>query len=75
MHLSVPVAYTAVRSKEAALSLSIHCLLLLPLWESAIVLCFVVLKFMSILVCNQLDGKRELIALLGLSCWCLVIVV
>ena len=64
MHLSVPVAYTVVRSKAAALSLLIHCLMLLPLWESVIVLCFVVLNFMSILVCNHLDGKRELIALL-----------
>ena len=75
MHLSVPVAYNAVRSKAAALSLLIHCLLLLPSWESVIVLCFVVLNFMSILVCNHLDGKRELVALLGLSCLCLVIVV
>ena len=75
MHLSVPVAYTAVRSKAAALSLLNHCLLLLPLWESIIGLCFAVLNFMSTLVCNHLDGERELVALLGLSCWCLVIVV
>ena len=40
--LSVPVAYTALRSKEAALLLLIHCLLLLPLWESVIFLWFVV---------------------------------
>ena len=44
---------------------------LLPLWESVIVLCFVVRYFMSILV---LMGKRELIALLNLSSWCLVMV-
>ena len=36
------------------------CLLLLPLWESVIVLCFVV---------------RKLVALLSLSSWCLVVVV
>ena len=46
------------------------CLLLLPLWESVIVQCFVVRYFMSILVL----GKRELIALLNLSSWCLVMV-
>ena len=47
------------------------CLLLLPLWESVIVLCFVVLYSMSILI---LMGKRELVALLNLSSWCLVMV-
>ena len=46
------------------------CLLLLPLWESVIVLCFVVRYFMSILVLQS----RGLIALLGLSSWCLVMV-
>ena len=59
MHLSVPVAYTVVRSKAAALSLLIQCLLLLPLWESVIVLGFVVRYFMSILVCNHLDGEER----------------
>ena len=49
------------------------CLLLLPLWESVIVLCFVVRYFMSILVLQlSLMGKRELVALLNLSTWCLV---
>ena len=76
------------------LSLLIPCLLLLPLWESVVVLCFVLRYFMSILVlgvCNCsmfcctllyiyssiaiiLMGKRELIALLDLSSWCLVMV-
>ena len=46
------------------------CLLLLPLWESVLVLCFVVRYFMSIL----LMGKRELVALLNLSSWCLIMV-
>ena len=48
------------------------CLLLLPLWESVIVLCFVVRCFVSIAVI--LMGKRELVALLKLSSWCLVMV-
>ena len=52
------------------------CLLLLPLWESVIVLCFVVRYFMSILVLNHLDGEeRELVALLSLSSLCLVFIV
>ena len=49
MHLSPPVAWAAVRSKAVVLLLT-FCLLLLPLWESVIVLCFVVCSFMSILV-------------------------
>ena len=53
------MAYTAVRSKAVVLLLLIHCLLFLPLCESVIVLCFVVRDFMSILVCNHLDGGRE----------------
>ena len=40
----------AVRSKAVVLFLLTFCLLLLPLWESEIVLCFVVRYFMSILV-------------------------
>ena len=50
MHLSPPMAYAAVRSKAVVLLLLTFCLLLLPLWESVIVLCFVVRYFMSILV-------------------------
>ena len=46
------------------------CLLLLPLWVSVIVLCFVVHSSIAII----LMGKRELIALLNLSSWCLVMV-
>ena len=37
-----PVACAAVRSKAVVLLLLTFCLLLLPLWESVIVLCFVV---------------------------------
>ena len=65
-----PVAWAAVRSMAMDLLLLTLCLLLLPLWESVIVLCFVVRYFMSILVLQ----KRELVALLGLSSWSLVMV-
>ena len=50
MHLSPPMPKAAVRSKAVVLLLLTFCLLLLPLWESVIVLCFVVHYFMSILV-------------------------
>ena len=52
------MAYTAAHSKAVVLLL-IHCLLLLPLCESVIFLCFVVRSFMSILVCNHLDGEER----------------
>ena len=44
------MAWAAVRSKAMALLLLTFCLLLLPLWESVTVLCFVVRYFVSILV-------------------------
>ena len=50
MHLSPQVAKAAVRSKAVVLLLLTCCLLLLQLWESVIVLCFVVRYFASILV-------------------------
>ena len=50
-------------------------LIILTYYFSVIVLCFVVRYFVSILVCNHLDGNRELVALFCLSSWCLVIVV
>ena len=50
MHLSPPVTWAAVPSKAVVLLLLTFCLLLLPLWESVIVLCFVVRYVMSILV-------------------------
>ena len=52
------------------------CLLLLPLWESVIVLCFVtfVVRNFSSSIAIILMGKRELVALLSLSSWCLVMV-
>ena len=66
MHLSPPVAWAADSSKTVVLFLLTCCLLLPPLWDSVIVLCFVVGYnfFMSLLV---LTGKRELVALLSLS--------
>ena len=76
MHLSLSVAKAAVCSKVVVLLLLTCRLLLLPLCESVIVLCFVVLllyvpsNFASILM-----GKRELVALLSLSSRHLVIVV
>ena len=50
MYLGPLVAWAAVRSGAVVLLLLTFCLLLLPLWESVIVLCFVVRYFMSILV-------------------------
>ena len=44
-----PVAWTGVHSKAVVLLLLTFCLLLLPLWESVIVLCFVVCCFVSVL--------------------------
>ena len=49
--------------------------MLLPLWDSVIVLCFVVRFLSSLLVYNHLDGEERAGFLLSLSCWCLVIVV
>ena len=63
------------RFKAVVLLLLTFCLLLLPLLMSVIVLCFVVRYFhdhSSIAII--LMGKRELIALLNLSSWCLVMV-
>ena len=53
------------------------CLLLLLFLDSVIVLCFVVRFFIYVpsSFAIILMGKRELVALLGLSSWCLVIVV
>ena len=49
--------------------------MLLPLWESVILLCFVVRFFFAhSSIAIILMGKRELMALLNLSSWCLVMV-
>ena len=70
MHLSLPVAQAAVRSKAVALLLLllllIHCLLLLPLFVG--VLCFVLVLLFSTLCPSNFEiilmGKRGLVALL-----------
>ena len=59
MHLSPLVAKAAVGSKAVVLLLLTCCLLLLPLWESVIVLCFVVRYFMPLLVCNHVDWEER----------------
>ena len=64
----------AVRSKAVVLFLLTFCLLLLPLWESVIVLCFVVRYFMSILVLQSSDGEERAGCFAYLSSWCLVMV-
>ena len=74
MHLSPPVAWAAVRSKGVVLLLLTFCLLLLPLWESVIVLCCCTLLCVHFSIAIILMGKRELIALLNLSSWCHVMV-
>ena len=53
------MALAAVRLKVVVLLLLIRCGLLLPLWDSVIVLGFAVRYFMSILVCNHLDGDKR----------------
>ena len=53
------MAKTVVRSKTVVLLLLMCCLLLLPLWESVIVLSFVVRYFMSILVLQSYWWGRE----------------
>ena len=74
MHLGPTVAWAAVLSKAVVQLLLTFCLLLLPLWESVIVLCFVVRYFMSILVLQSSWWGREswllcLICLPGVSWW------
>ena len=59
MHVSPHVALAAVRSKVVVLLLLTCFLLLLPLWESVIVLCFVVCYFVSILVLQSSRWVRE----------------
>ena len=76
MHLSPQVAWAALHSKVAVQLLLTFCLLLLPLWESVIVLCFVIRYFMSILELQSSWWGREswllcLICLPGVSlCVC-----
>ena len=64
----------AVRSKAVVLLLLTFCLLLLPLWESVIVLFCCTLLYVHSSIAIILMGKRELVALLNLSPWCLMMV-
>ena len=68
------MALAAVRSKVVVLLLSIRCRLLLSLWDSVIVLfcCALLCAHSSFAIIAM--GKRELVAFLCLSSWCLVIV-
>ena len=63
-----------MRSKAVVLLLLTFCLLLLPLWESVIVLFCCTLLCVRSSIAIILMGKRELIALLILSSWCLAMV-
>ena len=67
------MAWATVPSGAVVLLLLAFCLLLFPLWESVIVVCFVVRCFVSVLVLRSSwwGGGG---ALLGLSSWCLVVV-
>ena len=74
MHLSPPWLRLLVCSKAVILLLLSFCLLLLPLWESVIVLCFVVSYLMSILVLQSSWWGKEswllcLICLPGVWWW------
>ena len=70
------MAQVAVHSKTVVLLLLIYCLLLLPLWEYVFVLCFVLCYFVSFSgFAIILMERRELVALLCVSSWCLVVVV
>ena len=68
------MAYAAVSSKVVALLLLIRCLLLLPLLNSVIVICFVVC-YVNSSFAIILTVKRNRVALLSLSSWCHVIAV
>ena len=68
------MAWAAVRSKAVVLLLLTFCLLLLPLWKSVIVMFCRTLLYVHSSIAIILMGKRELIALLNLSPWCLVMV-
>ena len=65
MHLSPPVALGAVRSKAVVLLMLICC----------VGFCNCSMFCCALLAIIILMGKRELVALLSLSSWCLVIVV
>ena len=63
-----------IMTKVVVLLLLTFCLLLLPLWESVTVLFCYTLLYVHSSIATILMGKRELVALLNLSSWCLVMV-
>ena len=68
------MAWAAVRYMAVVLLLLTFCLLLLPLWESVIVLFCCALLCVRSGIAIILVGGRGLVALLNLSSWCLVVV-
>ena len=69
------MAGAAICSKVVVLLLLTFCLLLLPLWETVILLCFCCkLLYVHSSIAIILIVKRDLVALLNLSSWCLVMV-
>ena len=60
--------------KAVVLLFLTFCSLLLPFWESAIVLFCCTLLYVHSSITIILMGKRELVALLNLSSWCLVMI-
>ena len=60
------MAWAAARFKAVVLLLLTFCLLLLPLWESVIVLFCCTLLYVHSNIAIILMGKRELVALLNL---------
>ena len=71
------MAWADVHSMVLVLLLLTFCLLLLLLWESVIVLCFehYTLLYVHSSFAIILMGKRELVALVSLSSWCLLMFV
>ena len=67
MNFSPEVAYAAVHSKAVVLLLMILCLLLLPLWNSVIVIFCCALPYVNSSFAIILMLKRNLVALLCLS--------
>ena len=75
MHLSPPVAYAAVSSKAVVLLLLTFLFIVTPIvgvCNCSIFCCTLFYVLYSIAII--LMGKRELVALLNLSSWCLVMV-
>ena len=75
MHLSPPVAYAAVRSKAVVLLLLTFLFIVTPIvgvCNCSMFCCTLLYVHSSIAII--LMGKRELVALLDMSSWCLVMV-